>query len=123
MALNPPVFQISRVLGSPAHWNSFWWRRSSGVATGLREKMRTQPPSAQFRATKPRARIPASRPGRMASRVAYTSWDDSKARGMLRANTDRSISARPWEVSTAPWREPRRILRTTSGSSPWRPPG
>src|SRR3972149_9368972 len=42
---------------------------------------------------------------------------------MLSASTALAISATPTEVSTPALRVPRFIFRTTSGSSPWRPPG
>ncbi len=42
--------------------------------------------------------------------------------GTPRAYTDLSISATPTEVSTPALSVPRRILRTTSGSSPATPP-
>src|SRR5258707_14291212 len=44
-------------------------------------------------------------------------------RGTPRAYTDLSISATPTDVRTPAFSVPRRILRTTSGSSPATPPG
>src|SRR5687768_18041427 len=82
---------------SSAHWNSFSFRRSSGVATGALEKKWTHPPSAQLRTTKPLAsRLDSSR-GRSLSRTKYSSSYESYIIGTPSAYTDLTSCARSEE--------------------------